>query len=95
MYDVRFYMDNKTGGLKTISIFCKEHEKSAICHRLEELLTQKYGKPSYRNDDTDGLFKNRKICWHFPSTTITLAYVEGAFLALQYDRRKKGTLNKL
>jgi len=70
---VHFLMDNKEKTLRQVNIRAKEETLGGIkvvFKSLEQLLVEKYGKPSFENEEED----SGKIVWKFPSTVIELTY---------------------
>lgn len=106
VYQVFFLMDGITNRLVEVLFKSKEYPPdrpfTITFETLESLLTQKYGSPRYKNDDTKpgrlaSAYKKRQ--WVFPTTTIELDY---AFLqdikssvTIRYFPTEKSDANKL
>ena len=74
-YEVLFQMDNKTNQLVQVLIKPKEIKALSVqFNPLEQMLVEKYGPPSYKEDSYK--LDNFTRAWNFPTTTIELQYID-------------------
>ena len=76
-YDVHFLFNRKTDKLEGINILPVEKKPESLrtmFFQLEQLLTEKYGTPSLRQEDKK--INQTKIFWQYPSTVIKLSLFE-------------------
>jgi hypothetical protein len=73
-YFVHFLMGKKSKTLQQVNIIAAEATKEFIDNaftRLEQILTEKYGTPSFRDEKDE----RKQVIWNYPSTVITLSYM--------------------
>jgi hypothetical protein len=70
-YKVHFLIDKDKKVLQQVNIIADEGFKEIRYKKLEQILTEKYGTPSFKNSDKN----ESKIAWNFPSTIIELTYI--------------------
>jgi len=93
-YEVRFQMDNKTSQLVQVLIKPKEGKALSVHFKfLEQMLIEKYGPPSYKNDEHSRTMTQFTCAWNFPTTIIELKYTDfkvvEPFFSLTYRPNKK------
>ena len=106
-YNVRFLFAKKTQRLVEVQIQGLDAEWHLFEERfnaLEKLLTEKYGTPFQRNDETKpsssgGTWVNKTRSWKRPSTRIELNYIatgvsKTRVLNVRYRTVKAGPLEK-
>lgn len=101
-YNVFFLMNEESGKLAVVLVRLKEDAAGALqklyFDGLESLLTRKYGKPSYENNDLDSVVPSLKRQWAFPTSTIELNFVSGRFMtmiSIKYFPSKSRDLEKV
>lgn len=70
-YKVRFLMSKSKKVLQQVSIFAEGGFFNLRYKKLEQLLTEKYGAPSFKNVSDD----KSTVAWNFPFTIIELTYM--------------------
>lgn len=96
---VHFLMNKKKKTLQQVNIIAKEEALQGIevvFEFLEQLLVEKYGKPSFKNEEE---YKGRVI-WNFPTTVIELSYlviseINFKKLTIIYHPPRKDDLKKI
>jgi len=77
-FTVHFQMDPQTNRLTQILITFDQEvsisPRNDVFLGLEELLTQKYGAPGFKKDETERYILSRSREWMFPTTIIELSY---------------------
>jgi hypothetical protein len=104
VFEVSFVMDIKTYQLIEVDLSLKDYKKAAstqsiVFDKLEELLTQKYGPPTYKNESITSVV-NRVRHWAFHTTTIKLDFhymkgIDMTIFHLTYEPSKNEDLEKL
>lgn len=102
-FTVHFQMDTKTNRLAQLLIRLDQMKSDSPRNDaflgLEELLSQKYGTPSYKRDEMEYLI-SRTRQWTFPTTTIELSYgyirsISSSLLTIRYFQASSSDTNKL
>jgi len=93
-YGVYFAMDKTTKNLKMVQIYLLDTTSGIVRNRfrdLEQLLTEKYGAPSFK-DASDKILNKIVVSWNIPSTIIELNYsnitARNEYLLLNYSMPK-------
>jgi hypothetical protein len=101
-FSLQFFFDSG-GGLHEVNLLQRADNEidcipmSSTCDRLEELLNQKYGKPSLRTAQGD---EGRHVVWNTPDMIVSLDYFPVGVstqcnLFITYKRPKSDALDHL
>jgi hypothetical protein len=101
-FSLQFFFDS-AGGLHMVNLLQRADKDidcvpmHVTCDRLEELLNQKYGKPSLRTARGD---EGRSVGWNTPDTIVSLDYFpvggpDACALFITYKQPKSDALDHL
>jgi len=100
-YTVDFIFDDKDKKLIMIIVSIKNKSPLELqFSSLEQMLTEKYGSPSFKIDSEGSHLLERERAWNFPSTIIELKYfdmrvINSKSLKVVYNKNLKETHENL